>query len=656
MDSARDSPGRTELGIAALLALAAFVVYSLGACRTIYVGDSGELVAAAHTLGIPHPSGYPLYVLLGKLWTVLLPVGSVAFRMSLFSALFAALAVGLVFLAARALGVGRSAALAASVVFAASPSFWGEANVQRVYALNAFFVALATLMAIRWWNALAIERSDSESGSHRSFHGRDRLFVAIALVCGIGAANHTFLAVWGASFFCFAALIVDRSLMRRGRTLMAAAAAALLGLSLYGFLLVRSRQDPRLDWNDPETLGALWAVVTRKDFWPRRWWSGWADLAPIARDFFASFAIELTIVGAASAVVGAVVAVRRRLAPVGLLALVALANLAVMAAHGSRSDLFLWHRYYIPAYLSAALVGAVGLDAALRALAARSARLAAAAGALVVVGALALVPLRFRDFDRSRYRIADEYSRTLLASLPPGAHLAASDDNILFVLIYLQLVEGVRPDVDLILQGVGGELPPLRFDPDREPLYFTHHPNWRHAELDVVPTGLVYRVARVARSGSPRPSLPAVVVRLRGLEGEDDPRVPKDYLTRNLIGELHFMLGVTWEGRDRERALAELERAARTAPDNDVLYYNLGLVYERMALPDLALAAFERSHAINPREIPGPSRALAADRIEALRRRSATGGEAPRRTSHRPEGTTPGVEPAAAGPPDRPGE
>jgi hypothetical protein len=45
-----------------------FAVYAYGSCRTIYVGDSGELVTAVHGLGIPHPTGYPLYVLLGKLW------------------------------------------------------------------------------------------------------------------------------------------------------------------------------------------------------------------------------------------------------------------------------------------------------------------------------------------------------------------------------------------------------------------------------------------------------------------------------------------------------------------------------------------------------------------------------------------------------------
>jgi tetratricopeptide (TPR) repeat protein len=375
----------------------------------------------------------------------------------------------------------------------------------------------------------------------------------------------------------------------------------------------RSRQEPRLDWGNPESLDALVAVVSRRDFWPRRWWSGWHDLVPIAGDFLSSFAIELTVVGALFALLG-LFAVRRR--PIAaLLAGAAIANLAVMAAHGSRSDLFLWHRYYIPAYLSAALLAALGIETLLERLRARSKRVAGAVAAAAALAALLLIPLRFRDFDRSDYRIAESYSRTLLASLPPGAHLAASDDNILFVLIYLQLVEGVRPDVDLILQGVGGELPPLRFDADRGDLFFTHHPNWRLAELDVVPVGLAYRIVR---AGAETP--PLALARER-LEGEDDPSVPKDYLTRNLIGEFHFMRGVTAERFDRARSLAELAEAARAAPGNDVLHYNLGLVYERMGLFDEALQAFERSAAINPRPIPGASKALAADKVSALKQR-----------------------------------
>jgi tetratricopeptide (TPR) repeat protein len=596
-----------DRAVAVLVAAAAFTIYALGACRTIYVGDSGELVAAVHTLGIPHPSGYPLYVLLGKLWTLVVPVGSVAFRMSLFSALCAAFAVALVFLAARALSLGRAAALAGAVLFAASPSLWGEANVQRVYALNALFVGFATLLAFRW-----AKLRDENAGETAP---RDRLFAWIAFVCGVGAANHTFLAVWGVAFLLFA-LLRDRGLARRWRALALAAGAAMAGLAIYLWLPLRSRQEPRLDWSDPESLAGLVAVVTRRDFWPRRWWTGWGDLPPILLDFLSSFAAELTLVGALLAIAGLVAGARRR-SEVLLLALVAFGNLAAMAAHGSRSDLFLWHRYYIPSYLCAAVLAAIGLETILVAVRSRSPSLARGLGAAALVAALALVPLRFRDFDRSRYRIADDYSRMLLATLPPGAHLAASDDNILFVLIYLQLVEGVRPDVDLILQGVGGELPPLRFDPDREPLFFTHHPNWNHPALDVVPVGLVHQVVR--RGSAPPLRLPA----RERLEGEDDPRVPKDYLTRNLIGELHFMLGVTYERRDRERALAELEAALASARDNDVLHYNAGLIYDRMGLPEKALAAFERAAAINPRPIPGPSKARASDKVDELRRRLA---------------------------------
>ena len=112
----------------------------MGACRTIYVGDSGELVAAVHTLGIPHPSGYPLYVLLGKLWTVLVPVGNIALRMSLFSAFFGAAAAAGLYWLGLMLGLSRWSCLFASLVLACSPSFWSQANIQRVYSLNAFFL------------------------------------------------------------------------------------------------------------------------------------------------------------------------------------------------------------------------------------------------------------------------------------------------------------------------------------------------------------------------------------------------------------------------------------------------------------------------------------------------------------------------------------
>ena len=103
------------------------------------------------------------------------------------------------------------------------------------------------------------------------------------------------------------------------------------------------------------------------------------------------------------------------------------------------------------------------------------------------------------------------------------------------------------------------------------------------------------------------------------LAGESDPRVPKDYLTRNLIGEFHDMRGLAAELRDPQTSARELRIAAEAAPDNDVLFYNLGLIHSRAGRLPEALAAFERSQEINPRHLASGSRPRAADRIAELR-------------------------------------
>src|SRR5262249_44864206 len=141
---------RVDALCALVLALGVFAVYALGACRTIYVGDSGELVTAVALLGIPHPPGYPPYVLLGKAWELLLPLGSVAFRMSLLSAAAAAAACGALYALGRSLSLRPFAAAFSAAMLAVVPSFWAEANIQRVYALNALFVVLAASASWRW--------------------------------------------------------------------------------------------------------------------------------------------------------------------------------------------------------------------------------------------------------------------------------------------------------------------------------------------------------------------------------------------------------------------------------------------------------------------------------------------------------------------------
>ncbi|HJZ49883.1 MAG TPA: DUF2723 domain-containing protein, partial [Roseiflexaceae bacterium] len=130
--------------------LAALALYLVTLLPGIGSGDTAEFQRVAPTLGVAHPTGYPLYVILGWLWGQLPLGGTPAWRMNLFSAFTAALAVGALFLAARALGHSRSVAAAAALTLAVSFTFWSQATIAEVYALAALIQALLILALLRW--------------------------------------------------------------------------------------------------------------------------------------------------------------------------------------------------------------------------------------------------------------------------------------------------------------------------------------------------------------------------------------------------------------------------------------------------------------------------------------------------------------------------
>src|SRR5687767_5453946 len=104
-----DVPPRVAKGDGMVFAVA-LALYVFTLCPTVWVGDSGELIAAAWTNGVPHPTGYPLWLILAKGFATIVPFGSVAWRMNLFSALCAAGAAEFTARALRQLGASRAAA------------------------------------------------------------------------------------------------------------------------------------------------------------------------------------------------------------------------------------------------------------------------------------------------------------------------------------------------------------------------------------------------------------------------------------------------------------------------------------------------------------------------------------------------------------------
>jgi hypothetical protein len=173
-------------GYAVLIAGVVLALYLATLAPTTAFWDTSEYMAAAKTLGIPHPPGNPLFVILSHTFGLLPLAASYAVRINLFAAVTSALSAGLWFLVAerwlrtivpdRALRLG--AAAAGVLVGATSWTVWNQSTVnEKVYTVSLFSIALGTWLAVHW--------GDDEESAHR-----DRWLVLIAYLVALTSTNH----------------------------------------------------------------------------------------------------------------------------------------------------------------------------------------------------------------------------------------------------------------------------------------------------------------------------------------------------------------------------------------------------------------------------------------------------------------------------------
>ena len=235
----RFAPYGTEIIIVLLPA----VVYLYTTCPTVYLGDSGELTAAAFSLGIPHNSGYPLYALIGKLFCMV-PLGPIGFRMNLMSSMFAVLTVWLVYSLIVRITTSRLSGFAGTLFLAFTPVLWSQTVSAEVYTLHIFFLAL--LMRLLWW------------------WDEDRQFVRVALfvfVTGLSFGNHM-QTVMLAPAVIFIVLSGHYKTLLSAKNFCFFSALFLLALSLYLYLPIRTEAGAAIHWGDPNTLDRFLAHVT----------------------------------------------------------------------------------------------------------------------------------------------------------------------------------------------------------------------------------------------------------------------------------------------------------------------------------------------------------------------------------------------------------
>src|SRR5918992_5973378 len=141
-------PARADWAQAALVAALLFALYAATSPRTVAAEDDGLFVLSSYYRGVEHPPGYPLFTLVGHLFTYL-PFGSVAYRVHLASAFFGALSGAAAWLCARLLVPGRLAAWLAAFALGLTPVFWSQAIIAEAYTLNTFFFLVLAYLGLR---------------------------------------------------------------------------------------------------------------------------------------------------------------------------------------------------------------------------------------------------------------------------------------------------------------------------------------------------------------------------------------------------------------------------------------------------------------------------------------------------------------------------
>ena len=258
---------RPPYGIAGLVFLGVLTLYAATVAPTTQFWDTSEYMAAAKVLGIPHPPGSPLFVLIAHVWALVPLAASYALRLNLFAATTSALSSGLLFLVAdrflRDLSAAPrwarlAAALAGVVVGATSFTVWNQSTVnEKVYTLSLCSIALVLWIAVHW--------GDDEAGPHR-----DRWLLFIGYLLALTATNHLMGLLVVTAVLVYV-LYTDPGALLRWRVLLGLAIVAAIGVSVWIFLPLRATHFPPINEGEPTTWPALQAVLNREQYAKPPW-------------------------------------------------------------------------------------------------------------------------------------------------------------------------------------------------------------------------------------------------------------------------------------------------------------------------------------------------------------------------------------------------
>jgi len=418
------------------------LLYGATTARDIVLGDTPELIAAAVTLGVAHAPGYPLFTMLGHLFS-LLPFGPLPFRVNLLSAVCGTLTVGIVYFTALRLTRHWLASAGAALLLASSPLFWRWSLVAEVFSLNNLLAATFVFLLVLW------EQRPEQT----------KFLVTAALVSGLALTNqHTFVFFGPAVIF----LLWQRRVLLLARPSLVAicVAAFLVGLLPYVYVPWAAARDPVLNWQGVASMSDFLALVLRKHCGTGQLictgqYQGGSPVERI-RAFGASFGF---LVGSLS-ILGLIQTYRHERWYFWFVLLafmfagpgfVAYANVDL----SSGPTLFVLERFFLLSNVIVAPLVGFGLLLVSERLTAIAPKVRAHALLVVTVMALLIasggVWANYTAIDQSRNHVARRLAEDILSTTKPGTLLLVGGDEIVLPLLYLQAVEGRQLGVKLVL-------------------------------------------------------------------------------------------------------------------------------------------------------------------------------------------------------------
>jgi hypothetical protein len=460
------------IGAGVLTALLVFTAYLRTLAPTILyydlpnLRDAAVLQVKANVLGVPDYTGYPTYVMLGKLFTYL-PFGDAAYRVSLSSAVYAAVAVFLVYWISVKLTGRPVAAIAGAAAFGLGETLWRQAIIAEVYTLNALFISLTVLVLLIWRESR-----------------RDGHLLLAAFLMGLSLTDHitSGLLLPGGILFVF---LVERRKLREWRLVLKGAGLFLVGLLPYAFIPIRASMDylpkgfvwgqPLLQEHPPNTFYGFFVLVSGGHWKGRMFEFGPSELPGrimlYLEHFYGAlghYSLALVLVG----ICGAFYLLYRDLAGAGLM-LFLYFGWTIHAIEYDIEDIYV---YFIPTFLIFAVFISAGfamaLDLAQTKIPRSSLRTATTLALTlgILLAPLYGLPATIREVDMSNDYRGRAMIETVVEEVKPNSSILHHRSP----LNYMLLVEKRRTDITVVNYIEDPKPPPLdkgRAAIERGPVY-----------------------------------------------------------------------------------------------------------------------------------------------------------------------------------------